>query len=209
MSHGIELLAPAGNLEKLKTVLRYGADAAYLGGKAFNLRAGSANFSMESLREGVEYAHSLGKRVYVTLNIIAHNRDVKGLPNFIKFLEEVKVDAVIVADIGIMSLVREYSNLPIHVSTQASTANWMTAKTFHQMGAKRVVLARELGLDEIKAIKTSEYPVPAPRPANSRLDTSKIKETFMLTLPSWQEEVSKVLQMLIDSNGVEKNGTKS
>ncbi len=153
MSHGLELLAPAGNLEKLKTVLRYGADAAYLGGKAFNLRAGSANFSMESLREGVAYAHSLGKRVYVTLNIIAHNRDVKGLPNFIKFLDEAKVDAVIVADIGIMSLVREHSNLPIHVSTQASTANWMTAKAFKDMGAKRVVLARELGLDEIKAIK--------------------------------------------------------
>ena len=153
MNHGLELLAPAGNLEKLKTVLRYGADAAYLGGKAFNLRAGSANFSMDGLREGVEYAHSLGKRVYVTLNIIAHNRDVKGLPNFIKFLDEIKVDAVIVADIGIMSLVREHSNLPIHVSTQASTANWMTAKAFKDMGAKRVVLARELGLDEIKSIK--------------------------------------------------------
>ena len=153
MSHNVELLAPAGNLEKLKTVLRYGADAVFLGGKAFNLRAGSANFSMDSLREGVAYAHSLGKKVYVTLNIIAHNRDVKALPNFIKFLDEVKVDAVIVADIGIMAMVREFSSLPIHVSTQASTANWMTAKAFHDMGAKRVVLARELGLDEIKAIK--------------------------------------------------------
>ena len=153
MSHNVELLAPAGNLEKLKTVLRYGADAVFLGGKAFNLRAGSANFSMDSLREGVAYAHSLGKKVYVTLNIIAHNRDVKALPNFIKFLDEVNVDAVIVADIGIMAMVREFSSLPIHVSTQASTANWMTAKAFHDMGAKRVVLARELGLDEIKAIK--------------------------------------------------------
>jgi U32 family peptidase len=153
MAHDVELLAPAGNLEKLKSVLRYGADAAFLGGKAFNLRAGSSNFSMDSLREGVEYAHSQGKKVYVTLNIIAHNRDVKALPNFIKFLDEVKVDAVIVADIGIMAMVREHSSLPIHVSTQASTANWMTAKAFHDMGAKRVVLARELGLDEIKAIK--------------------------------------------------------
>lgn len=153
MTQKVELLAPAGNLEKLKTVLRYGADAAFLGGKAFNLRAGSANFSMDSLREGVTYAHSLGKKVYVTLNIIAHNRDVKALPNFIKFLDEVKVDAVIVADIGIMAMVRELSSLPIHVSTQASTANWMTAKAFYDMGAKRVVLARELGLDEIKVIK--------------------------------------------------------
>lgn len=149
----VEVLAPAGNLEKLKSVLRYGADAVYMGGKAFNLRAGSSNFSMDGLKEGVEYAHSLGKRVYVTLNIIAHNRDMKALPNFVKYLEEIKVDAVIAADIGVMGLVREHSNLPIHVSTQASTANWMAAKQYQAMGAKRVVLARELSLDEIKSIK--------------------------------------------------------
>lgn len=149
----VELLAPAGNMEKLKTVLRYGADAVYMGGKAFNLRAGSSNFSKDDLREAVEYAHALGKRVYVTLNIIAHNRDVKGLPSFIQHLEAIGVDAVIVADIGVMGLVREHSQLKIHVSTQASTANWATAKQFHQLGAKRVILARELSLDEIKAIK--------------------------------------------------------
>jgi len=149
----IELLSPAGNMEKLKTVLRYGADAVYMGGKAFNLRAGSSNFSIDDLRAGVEYTHSVGKKVYVTLNIIAHNRDIKALPNFIKNLEQMGVDAVIVADIGIMSLVQENSNLPIHVSTQASTANWATAKQFHKLGAKRVILARELSLDEIKGIK--------------------------------------------------------
>jgi putative protease len=149
----IELLSPAGNMEKLKTVLRYGADAVYMGGKAFNLRAGSSNFSLDDLREGVEYTHSMGKKVYVTLNIIAHNRDIKALPNFIKNLEQMGVDAVIVADIGIMALVQENSNLPIHVSTQASTANWATAKQFHRLGAKRVILARELSLDEIKGIK--------------------------------------------------------
>ncbi|MCX6124844.1 MAG: U32 family peptidase [Proteobacteria bacterium] len=150
---GVEVLAPAGNIEKLRTVLRYGADAAYLGGKAFNLRAGSSNFSIDGLKEAVEYAHTLGKKVYVTLNIIAHNRDVKALPNFVKYLEEIKVDAVIAADIGVMGLVRENSSIPIHVSTQASTANWMAAKQFQALGAKRVVLARELSLDEIKAIK--------------------------------------------------------
>ncbi|MCX6117457.1 MAG: U32 family peptidase [Proteobacteria bacterium] len=152
-THSVELLSPAGNLEKLKTVLQFGADAVYLGGKAFNLRAGSSNFSMDGLKEAVDFAHALNKRVYVTLNIIAHNRDVKGLPNFVKYLEEIGVDAVIAADIGVMGLVKEYSNLPIHVSTQASTANWMTAKQYYQMGAKRVVLARELSLDEIKSIK--------------------------------------------------------
>lgn len=153
MTHTVELLAPAGNFEKLKTVLLYGADAVYLGGKAFNLRAGSSNFSMESLEQAVTYTHSKGKRVYVTLNIIAHNRDLKGLPKFIQFLQQIGVDAVIAADIGVMGLVQEHSDLPIHVSTQASTANWQTARQFHKLGAKRVVLARELSLDEIKAIK--------------------------------------------------------
>ena len=148
-----ELLAPAGNIEKLKAVLAYGADAAYLGGKAFNLRAGSSNFSMDGIHDAVAFAHGLGKKVYVALNIIAHNRDIKALPNFVKFLESAGVDAVIVADIGIMGLVQEHSSLPIHVSTQASTASWMTAKQFKAMGAKRVVLARELSLDEIKQIK--------------------------------------------------------
>ncbi len=119
-----ELLAPAGDLAKLKTVLRYGADAVYLGGKAFNLRAASQNFSMDQLREAVDYVHALGRRVYVTLNIIAHNRDIRGLTQFIPFLESIGVDAVIVADIGVMAMVREHSSLPIHVSTQASVANW-------------------------------------------------------------------------------------
>jgi U32 family peptidase len=148
-----ELLAPAGDISKLHTVLRYGADAVYLGGKAFNLRAASQNFSQDQLREAVNYAHRLGKRVYVTLNIIAHNRDLKGLPAFIQYLDSVGVDGVIVADIGVMGLVREHSSLPIHVSTQASTASWKTAQMYQQLGAKRVVLARELSLDEIKAIK--------------------------------------------------------
>jgi putative protease len=148
-----ELLAPAGDLAKLKTVLRFGADAVYLGGKTFNLRAASQNFSMEQLREAVAYVHARGRRVYVTLNIIAHNRDLKGLTQFIPFLESIGVDAVIVADIGVMAMVRELSSLPIHVSTQASVANWQTAQMYHKMGAKRVVLARELSLEEIKGIK--------------------------------------------------------
>jgi putative protease len=153
MSLSAELLAPAGDMSKLQTVLRYGADAVYLGGKAFNLRAASQNFSQDQLRDAVAYTHALGKRIYVTLNIIAHNRDLKGLPAFIQYLDGLGVDGVIVADIGVMGLVREHSSLPIHVSTQASTASWKTAQMYQQLGAKRVVLARELSLDEIKAIK--------------------------------------------------------
>lgn len=153
MKRKIELLAPAGNMEKLKTVIHYGADAVFLGGKAFNLRAASHNFGKDELVASVQYAHSQGKKVYVALNIIAHNREITALPQYIKFLEEAGVDAVIVADLGVMGLVREHSNLPIHISTQSSTANWKAVEMLKQMGAKRVVLAREVTLLEIAEIK--------------------------------------------------------
>jgi len=153
MGPSVELLAPAGNLEKLKTVLHYGADAVFLGGKAFNLRAASHNFGKDELVQAVNYAHNLGKKVYVALNIIAHNREINALPQYIKFLEEARVDAVIVADLGVMGLVKEHSNLPIHISTQASTANWKSVEMLKLMGAKRVVLAREVTLSEITEIK--------------------------------------------------------
>ncbi len=153
MGHNVELLAPAGNIEKLKTVLHYGADAVFLGGKAFNLRAASHNFGKDELVQAVNYAHALGKKVYVALNIIAHNREINALPQYIKFLEEAGVDAVIVADLGVMGLVKEHSQLPIHVSTQASTANWKSVEMLKLMGAKRVVLAREVTLNEITEIK--------------------------------------------------------
>jgi len=149
----IELLAPAGNMEKLKTVFHYGADAVFLGGKAFNLRAASHNFAKDELVEAVDYAHALGKKVYVALNIIAHNREIGALPQYIKFLESAGVDALIVADLGVMALVTEHSNIPIHVSTQASTANWKAVEMLHKLGAKRVVLAREVGISEIAEIK--------------------------------------------------------
>lgn len=149
----IELLSPAGSLDKLKVAFRYGADAVYLGGKAFNLRARSSNFNKDELTEAIAYAHSLGKKVYITLNILAHDREISALPPFVKHLEQAGADAVIVADLGIMDLVREHSNLPIHVSTQASTTNWRSVKMYKQLGAKRVVLAREVSIPEIKKIK--------------------------------------------------------
>ena len=148
-----ELLAPAGDMEKLKTVFHYGADAVYLGGKAFNLRAQSHNFSKESLKDAVNYAHAIGKKVYVTLNIIAHEKEIKALPGFVRYLEEIGVDAVIVADLGVLDVVAEESNLPIHISTQASTTNWRSIKMWKKLGAKRVVLARECTISEIKKIK--------------------------------------------------------
>jgi U32 family peptidase len=149
----IELLSPAGGMDKLITAYKFGADAVYLGGKAFNLRSRSSNFSMDGLSEATQYAKSIGKKVYITLNILAHDREIKALPGFIKHLEQAGADAVIVADLGVLDLVQEHSNLPIHISTQASTTNWRAVKMYQKLGAKRVVLAREVSISEIKNIK--------------------------------------------------------
>ena len=148
-----ELLAPAGNMEKLKTALYFGADAVYLGGEKFNLRALSDNFSLEEMKVAVEYTHSLGKKVYVTLNLIAHNSDLEGLAEYVKYLEEIKVDGVIVADLGVLQVVAENTNLNISVSTQASNTNWRSVKMWQKLGAKRVVLAREVSLEDIIEIR--------------------------------------------------------
>ncbi len=150
----VELLAPAGNMEKLKTAFHFGADACFVGGSAFNLRGMSSNFKNSELREAIDYVHSLGKKIYVTLNIFAHNSEIEYMPTFIKLLDEYGADAVIVADLGVFQLVREHApDLPIHVSTQANNTNWLSVKTWKDMGAKRVILAREMSLKEIKEIK--------------------------------------------------------
>ena len=150
----VELLAPAGNMEKLKTAFHFGADACFIGGNAFNLRGMSANFKNEEIREAVWYSHKLGKEIYVTLNIFAHNKEIEYMPGFLQFLQEEGVDGVIVADLGIFQLVKEVApKLKIHVSTQANNTNWLSVKTWKQLGAKRVILAREMSLEEIKEIR--------------------------------------------------------
>lgn len=150
----VELLSPAGSMEKLKSAFHFGADAVYIGGRAFNLRGMSANFTNNELVQAVEYAHSIGKKIFVTLNIFAHNQEVNYIPKFIKFLEQAKVDAVIVADMGIMMQVKEYApNLEIHISTQANNTNWLSVKTWKDLGAKRIILARETSLRDIKYIR--------------------------------------------------------
>ena len=148
-----ELLAPAGNLKKLKVAVRYGADAVYLGGKAFSLRAFSDNFTEEELKEGISYAHDRGKKVYVCANIFAKNEDFAELPNYFKLLERLKVDGVLVSDLGAFRVLRESApTLPVHVSTQANTLNKQAARFWKEAGASRVVLARELSVAEIKEI---------------------------------------------------------
>lgn len=149
-----ELLAPAGNLEKLKMSLLYGADAVFLGGKSFGLRAFGGNFSEAELKEGVEFAHALGKKVYVTVNIYPHNMDLPKLPNYLKYLEQIHVDAILVADLGVFSIAqRTAPGLKIHISTQANTTNWASVNAWAELGASRVVLARELSLAEIKEMR--------------------------------------------------------
>ena len=149
----VELLAPAGDLTKLKIAVLYGADAVYLGGESFGLRKRSKNFSLDQIEEGVNFAHERGVKVYVTLNIIPHNEDFEGLEDYVKKLEEIKVDAVLVADPGMFMKIQKISpNMDIHISTQASVTNYDTVMFWYNLGAKRIVLARELSLEEIKSI---------------------------------------------------------
>lgn len=149
----IELLAPAGDLEKLKMAIIYGADAVYLGGEAFGLRTASKNFTMEEIKEGVEFTHSRDKKVYVTMNIIPHNEDLEGLEDYVLELYNNNVDGVIVSDPGIFSIIqRTVPNLPIHLSTQASVTNYETIMFWYELGIRRIVLARELSLKEIEEI---------------------------------------------------------
>ncbi len=153
MNKKIELLAPAGDPEKLKIAVLYGADAVYLGGTSFGLRAKAKNFTPEQMKEGVEFAHRHGVKVYVTCNIFAHNEDLDELPDYARFLKEINVDAVLVADPGVFSVIREtVPELDIHISTQANNTNYRTALFWKNLGAKRIVIARELSLKEIKAL---------------------------------------------------------
>ena len=150
----IELLAPAGSMEKLKTAFYFGADACYFAGTSFGLRSYAQNFDEDELKQAMDYAHSLGKKCYITVNIIAHNKDFSTLPDYIRYLDKIGADALIVADIGVMKVIKDVApNMPFHVSTQANITNKYSAKTFTDMGAKRLVLARELSLEEIKEIR--------------------------------------------------------
>ena len=149
----IELLSPAGDLERLKVTLLYGADAVYLGGKLYNLRANATNFSLEDLKEGCQFAHKLGKKVFLTLNIVFHNEDILGVNDYIRDVVEAGIDAFIVSDLAIIRYIKQhYPQVEVHLSTQASTMNYEAALFYKSMGVDRIVLARELSKDEIKEI---------------------------------------------------------
>ena len=154
-----ELLAPAGGPEALRTAVLYGADAVYLGGDRYGLRAKARNFDREQMRESIAYAHAHGVRVHVTVNIIAHNEHLEHLEEYLRQLQEDGVDALIVADAGIFQIAREtIPEMELHLSTQASATNYRTVNFWHRQGAKRVVAARELSLEEIRQLKEKGDP---------------------------------------------------
>ena len=149
-----ELLIPASSLEVLKTAVIFGADAVYIGGEAYGLRAKAKNFSMEDMKEGIDFAHEHNVRVFVTANILAHNEDLHGVENYFKELKELKPDALIIADPGVFTIAKRICpEIELHISTQANNTNYLTYNFWHEQGAKRVVAARELSLKEIKELR--------------------------------------------------------
>ncbi len=151
-----ELLIPASSLEVLKTAVIFGADAVYIGGEAFGLRAKAKNFSMEDMKEGIQFAHEHNVRVYVTANILAHNGDLPGVEEYFKELKEIGPDALIISDPGVFMIAKRVCpKIEIHISTQANNTNYGTYRFWHELGAKRVVSARELSMKEIKEIRSN------------------------------------------------------
>lgn len=154
-----ELLIPASSLEVLKVAVKYGADAVYIGGEMFGLRAKAKNFSMEDMKEGIEFAHKYNKKVYVTANITAHNRDLEGVKEYFLELAKINPDALIISDPGVFSIAKEVvPQIDIHISTQANNVNYATFNFWHKMGTTRVVSARELSLEEIAQIRANISP---------------------------------------------------
>lgn len=151
----VELLAPAGDMERLEAAVKFGADAVFMAGDSFGLRANAKNFNRDAMIKAVKYAHDNGVRVHITMNIVPHDEDMHGIEDYLKFLEEVGVDALIISDPGIFSIAKELTNIDLHVSTQASVTNTATVNFWYNMGAKRVILARELSLEEIIEIRNN------------------------------------------------------
>ncbi len=154
-----EVLSPAGDEERLDAALQFGADAVYLSGEQFGMRAACANFSEDALSRAVQKTHLVGKKLYVTCNILPRNRDIDALPSYFSFLNDIGVDALIITDLGTMKLAAQYApRCALHISTQFGVVNYATAQALYEMGAKRVVLARELSMDEIREIRALTPP---------------------------------------------------
>lgn len=149
-----EILSPAGDLQKLKYAVVYGADAVYMAGNAFGMRAAAGNFDYNEFKDGISFAHDRGSKVYITVNTMPHSSEIPKLPEYLEMLSDLKVDAIIVADVGVIRLAQKYApKIPLHISTQTSILNYEAANFWADLGAERIVLARELNLDEIAVIR--------------------------------------------------------
>ena len=206
----IELLVPASSLEVLKIAVIFGADAVYIGGEAFGLRAKAKNFSHEDMKEGIAFAHEHGVKVYVTVNILAHNYDLPGVREYLTELKELKPDALIIADPGIYMYAKEICpEIERHISTQANNTNYETYRFWYQLGAKRVVTARELSLVEIREIREhipedvcsviiwqdvmpTREPVPIPAVGNIPLLRRNVRENICRYLKMKEEPISLI-----------------
>lgn len=149
----IELVAPAGNIEKLKVVIELGADIVYIGGRIVNMKFGTENFSDEDLLKSVAYTHSFGKKIYVSLNAVPHNDEIELLPEYIKFLEKANIDGVIISDLGVFQCTKEFSKLPITVETHSSNTNWYSVKMWKDLGADTIVVHRDVTLENMNEIR--------------------------------------------------------
>ena len=184
----IELLIPASCLEVLKTAVIFGADAVYIGGEAFGLRAKAKNFSKEDMAEGIGFAHKHGVKVYVTANILAHNYDLDGVREYFRELGKIKPDALIISDPGVFTIAKEVlPDMELHVSTQANNTNYMTYRFWQSLGAKRVVSARELSLREIKEIRENipddlEIETIGPKFENNPIFPDRVNTEFIQVL---------------------------
>ncbi len=159
MNHNIELLSPAGDMERLKLALKFGADAIYVGGEMFGMRTNPSNFNADQLKEAVELVHQNNKKLYLTCNTLPRNNELAVLPDYLKYVESIGVDALIIADMGVLSIAKKYApNTDIHMSTQVGIVNYAAANALYDMGASRIVTARELSLDEIKCIRDKTNP---------------------------------------------------
>lgn len=157
--HNIELLSPAGDMERLVLAVKFGADAVYLGGEQFGMRTNPSNFNAEQLKKAVELVHSNNKKVYLTCNTLPRNNEIGALPDYLKYASNIGVDAFIIADMGVLSLAKKYApDVDVHMSTQVGIVNYAAANALYEMGAKRIVTARELSLDEIKEIRDKTNP---------------------------------------------------
>ncbi len=155
----IELLSPAGDIERFKLALKFGADAVYLAGEMFGMRTNPSNFNADELKNAVELAHSMGKKVYITCNTLPRNNEIPALPEYLTYLASINVDALIIADMGVMTLAKKYApDVDVHMSTQVGIVNYEAANTLYDLGAKRIVTARELSLDEIREIRDKTNP---------------------------------------------------